>query len=159
MIICMSCSLISAHLTLQTHALFIFWITFKKNHDKGQYTGMVILDLQKAFDTVNYKILISKLRGIGVGQAALKWFDSCLGSREQTVEISGVFSENKTVTCGMPQGSILGLLLFLIYVNEMKAAIKFKLLSYADDSALLAPSSDVSEIEEILKRELESVSE
>ena len=72
MIICMSCSLVSAHLTQQTLALFIFRITFKKNQDKGQYTGMVILDLQKAFNTVNHKILISKLRAMGVGQAALK---------------------------------------------------------------------------------------
>ena len=96
---------------------------------------------------------------MGVGQAALKWFDSYLGGREQTVEISGVFSEFRTVTCGVPQGSILGPLLFLIYVNDMKAAVKCKLLLYADDSALLASSSDVSEIEEILKRELESVSE
>ena len=60
---------------------------------------MVILDRQKAFDTVNHKILISKLRAMGVGQAALKWFDSYLGGREKTVEISGVFSEFRTVTC------------------------------------------------------------
>ena len=91
---------------------------------------------------------------MGVGQAALKWFDSYLGGREQTVEISGVFSKFRTVTCGVPQGSILGPLLFLIYVNDMKAAVNCKLLLYADDSALLASSSDVSEIEEILKREL-----
>ena len=73
------------------------------------------------------------LRAMGVGQAALKWFDSYLGSREQTVEISGVFSEFRTVTCGVPQGSILGPLLFLIYVNDMKAAVRCKLLLYADD--------------------------
>ena len=74
----------------------------------------------------------------------------------QAVEISGVFSEFRSVTCGVPQGSIL---LFLIYVNDMKAAVKCKLLLYADDSALLASSSDVSEIEDVLIRELESVSE
>ena len=95
---------------------------------------------------------------MGVGQAALKWLDSYLGGREQTVEISVVFSEFRTVTCGVPQGSMLGPLLFLIYVNDMKAVVKCKQLLYADDSALLASSSDVSEIE-ILKRELESVSE
>ena len=70
-----------------------------------------------------------------------------------------VFSEFRSVTCGVPQGSILGPLLFLIYVNDMKAAVKCKLLLYADDSALLASSSDVSEIEDVLSRELESVSE
>ena len=75
----------------------------------------------------------------------------------QAVEIAGVFSEFRSVTCGVPQGSILGPLLFLIYVNNMKAAVKCKLLLYADDSALLASSSDVSEIEDVLSRELESV--
>ena len=110
---------------------------------------MVILDLQKAFDTVNHKILTSKLRAMGVSQTAVNWFISYLGGRVQAVEISGVFSEFRSVTCSVPQGSILGPLLFLIYVNDMKAAVKCKLLLYADDSALLASSSDVSEIEDV----------
>ena len=76
--------------------------------------------------------MFSKLRAMGVSQVALKWFDSYLGGREQTVEISGVFSEFRTVTCGVLQGSILGPLLFLIYVNDIKAAVKCKLLLYAD---------------------------
>ena len=120
---------------------------------------MVILDLQKAFDSVNHKILTSKLRAMGVSQAAVNWFILYLGGRVQAVEISSVFSEFRSVTCGVPQGSILGPLLFLIYVNDMKAAVTCELLLYADDSALLASSSDVSEIEDVLSRELESVSE
>ena len=96
---------------------------------------------------------------MGVSQAAVNWFDSYLGGRMQAVKISGVFSEFRSVTCGVPQGSILGPFLFLIYVNDMKAAVNCKLLLYADDSALLASSSDVSEIEDVLSRELESVSE
>ena len=104
---------------------------------------MVILDLQKSFETVNHKIIISKLRVMGVGQVALKWFDSYLWGREQTEEISDVFSEFRTVICGEPQCSILGPFVFLIYVNDMKASVKCKLLLYADDSALLASSSDV----------------
>ena len=67
---------------------------------------------------------------MGVSQAAVNWFDSYLGGRMQAVEISGVFSEFRSVTCGVPQGSILGPLLFLIYVNDMKAAVNCKLLLY-----------------------------
>ena len=65
---------------------------------------------------------------MGVSQAAVNWFISYLGGRVQAVEISGVFSEFRSVTCSVPQGSILGPLLFLIYVNDMKAAVKCKLL-------------------------------
>ena len=79
---------------------------------------------------------------MGVSQAAVNWFISYLEGRVQAVEISGVSSEFRSVTCGVPQGSILGPLLFLINVNDMKAAVKCKLLLYADDSALLASSSD-----------------
>ena len=111
------------------------------------------------FQLLSLFVGVPGLRAMGVGQAALKWFDSYLGGRKQTVEISGVFSEFKTVTCGVPQGSMLGPLLFLMYVTDMKAAVKCKLLLYADDYALLESSGDVSEIEEILKRELESISE
>ena len=64
---------------------------------------------------------------MGVSQAAVNWFDSYLGGRMQAVEISGVFSEFRSVTCGVPQGSILGPLLFLIYVNDMKAAVNWAL--------------------------------
>ena len=90
-----------------------------------------------------------------ISQAAVNWFDSYLGGKVQAVEISGVFLEFRSVTCGVPQGSILGLFLFLIYVNDMKAAVNCKLLLYADDSALyiLASSSDISEIEDVLSRE------
>ena len=146
-----SCSTDSCLIHLLDHIL--------KQQDKGQYTGMVILDLQKAFDTVNHKIVTSKLRAMGVSQAAVNWVISYLGGRMQAVEISGVFSEFRSVTCGVPQGSILGPLLFLIYVNDMKAAVKCKLLLYVDDSALLTSSSDISEIEDVLSKELESVSE
>ena len=74
---------------------------------------------------------------MGVDQIAVQWFKSYLSDREQLVNIADTSSEFRTVPCGVPQDSILGLLLFLIYVNNMKAADKWKLLLYADDSALL----------------------
>ena len=131
----------------------------RKQQDKGHFTGMVILDLQKAFDTVNHKILLDKLQAMGVGQIVVQWFKSYLSGREQLVSIADKRSDFRTVSCGVPQGSILGPLLFLIYVNDMKAAVKCKLLLYADDSALLVSGKDVSEVERTLSMELGAVSE
>ena len=75
---------------------------------------------------------------MGVGQIAVQWFNSYLSGRQQLVNIADTKSDHfRNVLCGVPQGSILGLLLFLVYVNDMKAAVKCKLLLYADDSALL----------------------
>ena len=120
---------------------------------------MVILDLQKAFDTVNHKNLLKKLRVMGVGEIAVQWFNSYLSGRQQLVNITDTNSDFRNVLCGVPQGSILGPLLFLVYVNDMKAAVKCKLLLYADDSALLVSGKDVLEIERILSVELGAVNE
>ena len=129
------------------------------NQDKDKYTGMVVIDLQKAFDTVNHKILLTKLRALVLDQVAIKWFTSYLEDRQQIVQVGDTHSDSCSIKCGVPQGSILGPLLFLIYVNDMRAAVNCKLLLYADDSALLTSGKDVSEIEGVLSRELESLSE
>ena len=81
---------------------------------------MVVLDLQKAFDTVNHTILLGKLRAVGLAET---WFDSYLTGRNQVVDIDGVHSEPREFTCGVPQGSILGALLFLVYVNDIVSAV------------------------------------
>ena len=113
---------------------------------------MVVIDLQKAFDTVNHKILLSKLRALGLDQVAIKWIASYLGDRQQIVQIGDTHSFY--IKCGVPQGSILGPLLFLIYANDIRAAVNCKLLLYADYSALLTSGKDVSEIECVLGMEL-----
>ena len=82
-----------------------------------------------------------------------------LGGRSQVVDVKGTISQPKEIDCGVPQGSILGPLLFLIYVNDMQAAVKCKLLLYADDSALLVSGKDVNEIQKVLSDELNSVCE
>ena len=120
---------------------------------------MVVIDLQKAFDTVNHKILLSKLRALGLDQVAIKWIASYLRDRQQIVQIGDTHSDSFYIKCGVPQGSILGPLLFLIYANDMRAAVNCKLLLYADYPALLTSGKDVSEIECVLGRELESFSE
>ena len=121
---------------------------------KGNYVGMVLMDLQKAFDTVDHEILCNKLEAMGINFT--KWFKSYLGGRQQIVIANETRSDPGTVNCGVPQGSILGPLLFLCYVNDMPLSVKCKLLLYADDSALLVSGSDPQEIADILSEELES---
>ena len=109
----------------------------KFSMDKALYTGMVMIDLQKAFDTVNHAIMSDKLGAVGCDDGSVNWFNSYLPSRSQFMDIKGTLSDRGEVTCGVPQGSILGPLLFLIYVNNMESVVDCDLLLYADDSALL----------------------
>ena len=74
---------------------------------------MVMLDLQKAFDTVDHGILLSKLSPIGFCDSAVKWVNSYLTGRKQVVDIGGTMSQPQNITCGVPQGSVLGPLLFI----------------------------------------------
>ena len=131
------------------------WI--KSEGDKGNYTGMVLLDLQKAFDTVNHTILLKKLKAIGLNKTSVAWFEAYLTDRTQLADVSGTLSPVEKVTCGVPQGSILGPMLFLIYVNDLPSAVKCKVLLYADDTALLVSGKSVLEIERSLASELQSV--
>ena len=104
--------------------------------NKGNAVGMVLLDLQKAFDTVDHSILLAKFEAMGLSNDVVKWFQSYLSCRQQLVDVAGTFSSCENITCGVPQGSILGPLLFLIYVNDMSGVIGNKLLLNADDSAI-----------------------
>ncbi|CAL4138853.1 unnamed protein product, partial [Meganyctiphanes norvegica] len=121
---------------------------------KGNYVGMVLLDLQKAFDTVDHVILCTKLEGMGIDFT--EWFKSYLEGRQQVVMANETTSEPGIISCGVPQGSILGPLLFLCYINDMPISVKCKLLLYADDSALIISGSDPKQIAESLSKELDS---
>ena len=129
----------------------------KHNIGIGNYTGMVLMDLQKAFDTVDHNILCNKLQAIGLNNNSVSWFRSYLCNRQQMVEINGVCSDKLTQSCGVPQGSILGPILFLIYINDMSAAVNCKLSLYADDSALIVSDKDINVVELKLNQELENV--
>ena len=110
-----------------SHIQLILVLFIKVQSDKGNLTGMVLLDLQKAFDTVDHCILINKLQALGFDTCSREWYRSYLTNRKQLVDIAGTLSPFQNVTCGVPHGSILGPLLFLVYVNDMCSAVNCKL--------------------------------
>ncbi len=125
---------------------------------RGMFTGMIMLDLQKAFDTVDHDIICRKLLEMGV--ESVEWFRSYLSDRTQSVHVNDARSDSRSVVCGVPQGSILGPLLFLAYINDMSTSISSfcKLILYADDSAILFSHKDPSYISQVLGKELENCS-
>ena len=102
--------------------------------ESGLHTGMILIDLQKAFDTINHEILINKMEFLGFSKNVILWFKSYLSHRKFKVNLNKSFSEPGQLLCGVPQGSILGPLLFFLYINDMPQAVKYELLLYADDT-------------------------
>ena len=106
--------------------------------DEGKYACGIFLDLQKAFDTVEHNILLKKLEYYGLRGIARNWLKSYLENRTQMVEVQGKKSNKLPVKHGVPQGSVLGPLLFLIYINDLHTAIKHsKVYHFADDTSIL----------------------
>ena len=114
--------------------------------------AMVLLDHQKVFDTVDHNILLMKLEALGLNQDVIRWFRSYLSDRQQLVDVSGTLSSCAEIKCGVHRGSILGPLLFVIYMNDMSGVVSNMLLLYADDSAILVADKHISNIETLLKK-------
>ena len=107
------------------------------NMDRGDMNSVVFLDIRKAFDTVNHQILLDKLHCYGIGEGELLFFRSYLQNRTQCCSVNGQISTLQTATCGVPQGSILGPLLFIIYMNDLPAFVQVaNITMYADDTSL-----------------------
>lgn len=124
-----------------TMALLDLVHTIERNQNEKRHTIVILLDFRKAFDTVDHKLLLAKLEKYGCRGIALNLFSSYLSNRKQFTQIKGQVSALKDVIYGVPQGSILGPLLFLIYINDIYMACKSgmgHLKLFADDTAILA---------------------
>ena len=130
-----------------------------KSFDEGKITGMILIDLQKAFDTINHKILLDKLVYLGFSKTAILWLKSYISNRSFIVNVENDYSDPGDLNCGVPQGSILGPLLFLLYVNDMPQAIECDLLLYADDSVLIFTHKNINTINEQLNKDFNSLCE
>ena len=118
------------------------------NIDKGKYTGLVFIDLKKAFDTVDHKILLQKMNMHGVTGLEHDWFTSYLENRKQFCRVDGTSSDVRRINCGVPQGSCLCPLLFLIYINDLPFSLQKSHVSiYADDTAISLSSKSIGDLQ------------
>ena len=112
------------------------------------------LDLSRAFDTINHKILLKKLQNMGIRGVANLWFQSYLINRQQFMEILNCSSSLETIFCGVLQGSILGPILFIIYVNDIYRSTKLKTLCFADDTTCSFSSNNIQQLYHTMNQEL-----
>ena len=110
----------------------------------------VFVDLEKAFDTLDHNILLHKLSHYGIRDIANHWFSSYLSNRKQFATINGFDSETQNFQCRVPQGSVLGSLLFLIYINDLHNYIKFsQSFHFPDDTCLLNIQNTILKLIEV----------
>ena len=120
----------------------------------------IFLDLSKAFDTVDHSILLDKLEYYGIRGITLKWFKSYLSDRKQIVKFYEYRSSMKTISCGVPQGSVLGPLLFLLYVNDIhRSSTLLSFILFADDTNIFNSHSDINTLITTTNEELKKVAE
>ena len=138
-----------------SHALIHLTEEIRNQLDHGRFGCGIFIDFQKAFDTVDHDILIYKLNHYGVRGIPNNWFSSYLKNRKQFVSINGFNSDLKNAICGVPQGSILGPLLFLLYINDLNVAIKHsKVHHFADDTNLMCFGSSIRNINSKVNHDL-----
>lgn len=128
------------------------------NIDQGLLTSVVFLDLKKAFDTVDHTILLRKLELYGITGIALNWFKSYLVNRMQCCSVDGKLSSPRNIFCGVPQGSILGPLLFLIYINDLPYCLNYsKARMFADDTNISTSAETLDELQSLVNKDLDCI--
>ena len=142
---------------LEKHNMVDNWL---ENVDNQSKTAVAFLDLTKCFDTVNHEILTMKLKKFNFSKNVIKWFTSYLSDRKQCVKSNGCFSQSKGISLGVPQGSILGPILFVLYINDLPSILKYcSCTIYADDVTLYASNSNIIEAQRYLQFDINSVVE
>ena len=121
--------------------------------DKGETVAVIFLDLQKAFDKVPHVRLLEKVKAIGIDGKILRWIGEWLNRRKQRVVLNGSESEWIEVTSGVPQGSVLGPILFLIFINDVDECIKTRIWKFADDAKVVGRVGSKKGIE-LIKEDL-----
>ena len=135
------------------HAILDILNKIQSNVDKKLYSCGIFIDLKKAFDTVDHNVLLCKLHHCGIRGIINAWFSSYLSCRTQSTQLGSTVSNKETIVCGVPQGSVLGPLLFLIYVNDMhRSSNKLDFYLFADDTNLLYADKDLNNIETLLMK-------
>ena len=134
------------------HALLNAKDTILNSMSKKQVTLLLLIDFSKAFDLVDHSILLNKLEHYGIRGLALNWFKSYLKNRNQFVSIGTSESSAKQIIYGVPQGSILGPLLFIIYINDLPQISEIaKFIMYADDANIFLTGENINEVYDKLK--------
>ena len=127
--------------------------------DKGLLTGAVFIDLKKVFDTVSHDGLLNKLFRYGIQDQPLSWFESYLTNRTQSVSIENHLSSAANISSGVPQGTVLRPLLFIIYINDLPLAVGLSsVMLYADDTVIFSAASSIDQLQLNLSLDLDVVS-
>ncbi len=151
-------NLVSENLILQATALLDCTNEWYVNIDKKMFNLVVFIDLKKAFDTVNHNILLKKLEFYGITGQAHDLLKSYLSNRHQKCQIDNFISSEHLIKCGVPQSSILGPLLFLLYINDLPECLKnTRPMLFTDDTNITATSHAIADIETAVNSHLENL--